>query len=589
MKLSATRRRMAIVVVVIALVIVAFILKLIDIQVVRADALNKDSAGKMSISQTVYGKRGTITDRSGTVLAEAEMRYNVTASPRQALHDFDREVNGKSVPVTPTQAATEISQYTGQTPNQIIDILNTALADNPKSDYALIAKSVDLTAYRAIDKLGIPWLYFERAPSRVYPNGAVAGNLVGFVGEDGKPLAGVELSENKCVGEVNGEEVSDRSARSGVTIPGSAIVSKPGKDGGTLKLTIDADLQWYVQQVLARQVKSQHGSWGMAVVLEVKTGKILSVADYPTVDPNNLNGTSAEFRGSRAFTAPFEPGSTMKPLTAAMAIDQGKIKPTTKVYSPYRISYPNGADFHDDAEHPSNLTLTGVLVQSSNVGISKVGGLVSPQNRLDYLHKFGFGSITGVDFLGEAEGILRPVKDWDNQSFYTQMFGQGMMSTIIQMAGAYQALANGGERLPLSLVESCTQPDGTVVTPAKGKSVQVIKPATARTTLDMMENVATKGWLRNMLAIPGYRLATKSGTAQQSNGQGGYSRSFVVSLAGVFPADDPQYVAIATIADADKNNSGAVAPVFHDIAARVLKQYRIQPHSTGMVNIPTNY
>lgn len=589
MKLSATKRRMTIVVAVIALVILAFVLKLIDIQVVRAAALNEDSAGKMSIAQIVYGKRGTITDRSGTVLAEAEMRYNVTASPRQAIHDFDREVDGKSVTVTPTQAASEIAQYTGQSANQIIDILNNALKDNPESDYALIAKSVDLTAYRAIDKLGIPWLYFERNPSRVYPNGAVAGNLVGFVGEEGKPLAGLELSENECVGEVNGEEVSDRSARSGITIPGSAIVSKPGKNGGTLKLTIDADLQWFVQQDLARQVRAQHGTWGMAVVVEVKTGKLLSVADFPSVDPNNVNGTAADYRGSRAFTAPFEPGSTMKPLTASMVIDQGKITPRSKVYSPFHIHYPNGADFQDSGEHPANLTLTGVLVQSSNVGISKVGSMISAQTRYDYMKKFGFGQATNADFLGESAGILRPYDEWDNQTYYTVTFGQGVMTTAIQMAGAYQALGNGGLRLPLTLVESCTKADGTVVTPDTPDPVQVVKPATARTTIDMMENVATKGWLRNMLAIPGYRLATKSGTAQQSNGQGGYSRSFVVSLAGLFPANDPQYAVIATIADTDMNSSGAVAPVFHDIASRVLKQYRVQPYNKGAPNLPTNY
>jgi cell division protein FtsI (penicillin-binding protein 3) len=589
MKLRLVRRQISIVVAVIALVIVAFMLKLIDVQVVRAASLNEDSAGKMSIAQTVYGKRGTITDRNGVVLADAEMRYNVTASPRQAIHDFDREVKGQSVTVTPTQAAGEIAQYTGQSANTIIDILNNALKDNPESDYALLAKSVDLTAYRALDELNIPWLYFERSPSRVYPNGAVAGNLVGFVGEEGKPLAGLELSENECVGEENGEEISDRSAQSGITIPGSAIVSKPAKDGGTLKLTIDADLQWYVQQDLARQVRLQHGSWGMAVVVEVKTGKLVSVADYPSVDPNNLNGSDSSSFGSRAFTAPYEPGSIMKPLTAAMVVDQGKGTPTTKVRSPFHIRFPNGADFQDSGGHPANLTLTGVLVQSSNVGISKIGSKVSAEKRYDYMRKFGFGSTTDVGFLGESAGILRPYDEWDNQTFYTVMFGQGVMTTAVQMAGAYQTLGNNGVRIPLSIVESCTGADGSVVTPSVAETTQVISPEAARTTIDMMENVATKSWLKDMLAVPGYRLATKSGTAQQSNGQGGYSSSFVLSMAGLFPADDPKYAVIVTIADADVNMTSAVAPVFHDIAARVLKQYRIQPHSVGRPNFPMYY
>ncbi len=579
MRPVVTRRRIVITMVVVLALIALFVVRLVDIQVVRASALNGQSAGKMSSPSTVFGVRGDITDKNGTVLAQAEMRYNVTASPRNAK-DFDRTVDGKKVTITPAQAAAEVGRITGQFPNQIIDILNAALRDNPESDFAYIIKGVDLETYRALDGLEIPWLYFESAPSRVYPNGAVAGNLIGYVGSDGKPQAGLEQTANVCVGSTDGEQTYERGA-DGIMIPGSNVVSKQAVNGGKLKLTIDADLQWFSQQVLAKQVKDQHGSWGIAVILEVKTGKLITVADYPSVDPNNIDGTLERFRGSLAFSAPYEPGSTMKSLTSGMLLDSGKANAASRVVAPYEITFPNGANFHDSGHHNAHLTLAGVMVESSNVGLSKLADRMSPAVRYDYMTKYGLGTATNVGFLGESDGILRPFQKWDNQTHYTTMFGQGFTATAVQMASAYQAIANGGVRLPVTLIEGCTKANGDYVLASKGDPVKVISPEAARGVVDMMENVATQGWLRKKLAIPGYRVAAKTGTAQQSNGQGGYSHKYIVTIGGMVPANDPQYVVLTTIADADLNSTAAVAPVFHDIAVQVLKNYRIEPKTSG--------
>lgn len=191
MKPMATRRRIVVTVAIVAIVLAGFVLRLIDIQVVRASALNAQSKGKMSSSSVVFGNRGDITDRNGIVLAEAEMRYDITASPRNAK-DFTRTVDGKTVTVTPAMAAVEIAEFTKQNPNDIINALNSALQENAESDFAYIAKKVNLAAFKGIEALKIPWVYFESNPSRVYPNGAVVGNLIGYVGSDGKPLAGLE-------------------------------------------------------------------------------------------------------------------------------------------------------------------------------------------------------------------------------------------------------------------------------------------------------------------------------------------------------------------------------------------------------------
>jgi cell division protein FtsI (penicillin-binding protein 3) len=588
MRPIVTRRRIVITVAVVAIVLGVFVLRLIDIQVVRASALNAQSKGKMSSSSVVFGNRGDIVDRNGVVLAEAEMRYNITASPKNAK-DFTRTVDGKKVTITPADAAVEIAQYTKQNPNDIINVLNQALQENSQADFAFIAKGVDLAAYKAIDALNIPWIYFESAPARVYPNGAVAGNLIGYVGSEGKPLAGLEQTENACVGAVDGEQTYERGAADGVMIPGSKVVTKEAKNGGELVLTIDSDLQWYSQQLLAKQVQAQGGSWGIALVLEAKTGKLISVADYPSVDPNNVDGTASKFRGSYAFSAPYEPGSTMKALTAAMLLDTGKANAATRVNAPYRMTFPNGASFHDSGYHEANLTLAGVIVQSSNVGISLLGQNVSAGARYDYLKKFGLGSTSSVNFLAESAGILHPASEWDNQMTYQTMFGQGLGATAIQMASAYQTLANGGVRLPVSLIEGCKQPDGTLVKPKLADPIKVVSPTAARGVVDMLENVYSQGWLRDKLALPGYRIAAKTGTAEQSNGQGSYSGSYIVTLAGMVPAEDPQYIVLTTIADARLNSTAAVAPVFHDLIANVIKKFRIQPSKSGTPTLQLYY
>lgn len=566
-----------------------FVVRLFDIQVVRAGELNAASYGKRSVPVTVYGPRGNITDAEGKVLAGSVMRYDVAVSPKN-VHDFTRSTPSGEVTITVADAADEIAAITGQTAASILKIVADALKDDPKSDFAYVRKAVDLDSYRALDDLDIPWLWFYTHPGRTYPNGAVAGNLVGFVGSDGTPLEGLERAQDDCLAGHDGTETYEKSL-DGIRLPGSTTTSKPVKAGGTLKLTIDADLQWYAQQQLAEQVKAVGGTHGMAIVQEVKTGKLLAVADYPSVDPNNVDGTPAEFRSSQAFRAPFEPGSTLKSLTAAALVDEGVVTPTTHVLAPYKITMPNGATFSDSDPHPDErLTMTGVLVESSNTGISQLGDRMSDSDRIDYLAKFGIGTITASGFPEEEPGILHPADEMDNQTKYATMFGQGLSMTAVQVASAYQTLGNNGLRLPVQLVESCTMPDGKVVKPKPGEGVQVVSPEAAKTTVNMLESIVTQGWLKKTLTIPGYRVAAKTGTAQQADGQGGYSSKYLVSLAGIAPADDPQYVVSVNIANpVTITSSAASAPVFQKIMNQVLKMNRVKPSTTKSPNFPTDY
>ena len=581
------KRRIAITVVLLFAIIALFVVRLVDIQVVRADTLSADSLGNRSVEQPIYGSRGDIVDANGVVLAGTVMRYNITLSPRNAA-EFTRTTAAGDQTVTVAQAAAEVGAITGQTGDAILAIISSALAADPSSDYAFVTKAVDVSVFRAVDALQIPWIYFEKNPSRVYPDGAVAGNLVGFVSSGGQAQAGLELGQDACLASTNGTETYEKGA-DGVRLPQSTVTEKAAVDGGDVVTTIDSDLQWFVQQALAKQAQATGAAWGTVVVQEVKTGKLVAVADYPSVDPNNVNGTAnPEDRGSRAFTASFEPGSTFKALTAASVLDAGKATVNTPVTAPFRYLPGNGANINDSEGHADlHLTLTGVLIESSNTGMSKFGELLTDHQRYDYMTKFGLGTATEAGFPAEDSGILHPFADWDPQTKYATMFGQGLTTTALQIASIYQTIANKGVRLPVQLVAGCRQADGTLTNVPETAGTQVVSASAAHDTSDILEMVYQKAWLSKVWNIPGYRVASKTGTAQMPDGHGGYTHGYLVSVSGYAPADDPEYVVSVSLADPVKlNSSAASAPIFQEVMSQVLKKYRAVPSGAPAPALP---
>ncbi|MFO7690178.1 MAG: penicillin-binding protein 2 [Cryobacterium sp.] len=592
---TSSRRRVFVTVTVLFAIVSVFVVKLVDIQVVRAEALTADSVGNRSVGQTVYGSRGEILDANGVVLAGTVMRYDITVSPKntttftRANDSGETGAAGRDT-VTVRTAAAELGAITGQTGPEIEAIISGALDENAESDFAYLTRSVDVDALRAINDLSIPWVYPRSNPSRVYPNGAVAGNLVGFVSSEGNAQAGLELGENSCLASVDGVETYEKGA-DGVRIPASSVTVEQAVDGGDVMTTIDSDLNWFVQQALAEQAQATGAAWGTVVVQEVKTGKLVAVADYPGVDPNNVVGSDAEDRGSRAFTASFEPGSTFKALTAASVLDSGRATMKTGVVAPYRYLPANGANITDSHTHSDDrLTMTGVLIDSSNTGMSKFGEMLSDEERYDYMRKFGVGSATEAGFPAEDSGILHAWQNWDNQTAYATMFGQGLTTTALQVASMYQTIANDGVRMPVQLVEGCRQPDGTVTDRPDETGSQVISAAAAGDTSEALEMVYENSWVYSKWQIPGYRVAAKTGTAQMPDGNGGYSSGYLVSVSGFAPADDPAYVVSVSLADpVNMNTSAASAPIFQKVMSQVLKKYRAVPSGASAPDLPATW
>lgn len=577
-----TRRRLSLAVLTIFAIFAVFVVRLVDIQLVRADELNSASRDKRAVPVKTYAARGDIIDRNGVVLAGSVMRYDITVSPKTIPPSFGRGDDDEKVTVTREQAAAEIAAITGQTAAEVLASFTT----EPESDFEYVAKGVTLEQYRTVRDLEIPGIYKENRPIRTYPNGSIAGNLVGFEGTEG-PQAGLELSADACLASTNGESTYEQGA-DGIRLPGSTVTTQEAITGGTLMTTIDADLQYAVQQMIAEQAIAIGADKAMASVIENDTGKILTMADWPAVDPNNKNASKPDEFGSLAFSTPYEPGSIFKPMSAAMLLDRGVATPASRVYDPYVWMSPDGARVRDASPHPDlRLTLAGVIQNSSNVGISQLSKLLPNSVRYDYMTAFGVGTPTGIGFAGESAGMLDST--WNTQQQYDVSYGQGVSSTLAQVSGIYQTIGNGGVRVPLTLVSGCRHADGTVTGTPAAEPVRVVSEKAAEQTLQMMEGVVTGGDLAAELQIPGYRVAAKSGTAEVAE-NGRYTSERIVSLAGMAPAEDPKYSVIVTYVKPDTiKTSAAAAPTFTKIMTHVLKTYRVTPSTTAPPTMPTTW
>ena len=556
--------------------------RLVDFQVVRAAEIQEQSLETRKITQTISSLRGDILDSSGHVLAKTVFRYDVNVAPKHVGPVF-QTIDGVRTERSVDEIAMDLSQLLG------IDYGELVLKLEGDSEYSNLAKTVNAEIYNAIRDMNVPWVFFDQFEDRLYPMGAVAGNILGFVGNDGTPLAGLERQYNTCLAGIDGQETYERSAE-GVRIPSSSQTSQPTENGGALNLTIDANLQFFAQQVLADTVNNLSAEWASAIVLEVETGKILAAAEAPTVDPNDPAAVESADRGSRIFQAAFEPGSIMKALSAAMVLDTGTADEYDTVAAPDRMQLDFDNEYIKDSfsHEDFTLSLAGVLRYSSNTGMTNFASQIDRKVRYDYLQKFGFGTVSPLMFEGESSGILHPVSEWDEMTNLVTTFGQGISVTSLQMAYAYQAIANGGVRLDPLLVDSCLNEDGTVAYEPNQQATRVVSTASANLDLELMEKVVEFGGVGKTAAIPGYRVAGKTGTAQLKDGSG-YGEEYAISFYGIAPAEDPKFVVGITIYKPEGvSNSSQATPPFKAIMQQALKHYRIPPSTSESRSVPSN-
>ena len=565
---------------IVAILIVVFLLfglRLIDIQAIRAKGFVNRANNELSKSATLLAPRGTISDINGVELARSISAINI-AVDQTVVND-------------PITAAKIVAPILGMTPSQLLPDLTG------ERRYVLIAKDITPAKWREVNsaiegyntevlksKDGISkrigGFVPERSYIRDYPSGAITSSLIGIINDQGTGAAGIESSLNGLLSGVNGKYIYANGR--GNIIPGSEQVSVEAKSGTSIRLTIDRDVQWVAQNAISEAVASSKAKSGTVIVMDPKTGAILAQASAPTFDPNS-NSITQEKLKNPAVQEVYEPGSTGKVITVAAAMQEGLVSPDTVFTIPYSMKVSDGV-FHDHEKHPTQrLTTTGLLAVSSNTGSIQIGQKLGKDNLYDYLRKFGIGESTNSKLPGESVGILHPVKDWSGTSLPTISFGQGYSVTAIQATSVFATIANDGVRVKPSILAGVVDESGKY-TPAKpNESIKVLSAETAINLRAMMESVVSKDGTAPTAAIPGYRVAGKTGTAMRYNTSCSCYSGYTASFIGFAPADQPKYVVSVTIQDPQGLHwGGALAgPVFKKVMSFVLQNERIKPTPTA--------
>jgi cell division protein FtsI (penicillin-binding protein 3) len=567
---------------IVLIILVLFFGRLVWFQIIAAPSINAESLKARLVEHNIEAVRGNIVDSEGHILATTAFSWDVNIDPVN-VGPVVLTINDQKVSFTKEQISEKIAGIL-RIPKESILSKMTGLGR-----YANLKKSVSASAYTTLKNLDIPWIYFDRKQSRHYADGAVAGNLIGFVGSDGSALAGIERMMNSCLAGSDGREIYEQGADL-IKIPSSVQTITPVRDGSDVVLSINSDLQYAAQQEMAATVRRLKADWASAIVIEAKTGRILAAAEAPSVDPNKPGAVAEQNRHTRIFQSAFEPGSILKTIAATTAVDTGKATPLTQVVAPDSLRMPWGQYINDSEIHaPEKLTLTGVLSVSSNTGLVQIGGKVDSATRYEYMKKFGMGSRSGVNFEGESSGQLSNYKSWDRMTDKVVMFGQGVSVTPIQTAVMYQAIANRGVRLSPILVEGCRDRDGNMTRTSVDTPVRVITETSAAQTMDMLERVVETGPIGRTARIQGYRVAGKTGTAQIAEGRG-YGRLHAISFVGIAPAENPQYiVAVTAYKSRTISNSLGATPGFVSVMKQVLKTYAIHPSSGKSNKLATNW
>jgi len=566
------------------IVLTAFAGQLLRVQAFDASSVQDAAKLRRLVNVPTPATRGEVRDTNGVVLASSVERRTVFVD-QTALPTYQRTlvVGGKKrlVVVGVVGAAEQLAPLLSTTSAALLPQLTGT------ARYRVVAKDVTPLRWRTISALGIPGVYSSTTSRRVYPGGQSVAPLVGFVQADGSAGGGVEVMENSVLKGSAGRQVFEQG-RKGEMIPWALDENQPATPGKDVTLTIDADLQWLAQNAIANTVTTSKAESGYVVVTEVKTGKLRAVASYPTFDPDHVGSASPFQLQNHAFEDVYEPGSTGKVMSIATALDEGKITPTTQLVVPNRLPRA-GEAFKDDEDHGTlNLTVAGALAMSSNIGTMLATEGVDPAAMEASFRKFGIGARTGVGYPGESPGIFARASDWSGTQRYTTLFGQGYSLTAIQATGVYQALANGGVRIPPTLIESTTAADGTVTTTPQPQGTRVVSQKTATQMAQMLEEVVGPHGTAPKAKIEGYRVAGKTGTANRYDPTvGGYS-GYTASFIGFAPADDPKYVISVTLQKPLQGHFGGQlgAPIFQKIMTYLLQRHQIAPSGQVAPVIP---
>jgi cell division protein FtsI (penicillin-binding protein 3) len=577
---SLAHNRIRALIFLLALAMFVFGLRLVQVQAVQAGDYRMRAVNEMENTKSLPAPRGEITDINGIAFARSVAATSIVVDQTQITNPA--RVANFIAPILDLPVAQVQASITGKRKwNMVYQNAKPAL-------WQKLTQSISQfnSQYPAMSPDRIIGFFPERGYIREYPSGSLIASLVGFVNRDGKGATGLESSMNSMISGIDGKYSFANGY--GAEIPGSQSEIIPAQTGTTVRLTVDRDIQWVASQAISDAVKSSNALSGTVIVMDPKTGQILAHATAPTFNPNNTSKVSLVAMRNPSVQDVYEPGSTGKVMTLAAAIEEKKITPETVITVPYALKRSTKL-FRDHDKHPTQyLTTAGILAVSSNTGSIKIGELLSNDKFYEYLTKFGVGSKTGSGLPGESRGILPKVADWSGTSAPTIAFGQGYSLTAMQATSIFATIANDGVRVSPTVIAGTRDSSGNF-TPAPGRtSERVVSSETAKAMRLMMESVVSGNGTAPSAAIPGYRVAGKTGTAQRIDDTCGCYRGYTASFIGFAPADKPAYVISVTIQDPKGLHWGGVlgGPVFKKVMSFVLQSRHIAPTGTEFVPVP---
>lgn len=560
--LGSGARRLHVVMIMLAMGLSLCAGRLLQLQGFDSSAYAAEATTALTQKMPLLPSRGDITDRHGTVLAATEPAVAVTADPW---------LTGKR----PGEFADVLAPYLGMSVEEL-----TPLLTKPDTRFVYLKKQVPAMTYtRMAEDLAERNLYGifrENDPIRTYPTGTLAGSIVGFVNTDGVGVEGLEYKLNSQLAGVEGQEEYE-SAPNGSRIPLGETKITPAQNGYDYQLTLDSELQWVAQRRVAQAVASNKADFGFAITMNLKTGEVLAMAQAPSYDATKpLKGQ--KYRNLQALTAPYEPGSVQKILTAAALIDSGTVDETTRLTIPNRLtSGPYQIKDHFEHSDKYKLNMRGVIAKSSNIGTVMLSRQMPTADLHAYLKTFGLGARTGIELPGEDIGIL-PGTDMQGLTRDRVAFGQGLTVTGIQEISAIAGLVNGGVYNPPTILKAATDTDGNpVALPAK-EPRRIVSAETSDHVRDLMRAVVDNSGKSAALRLDGYTSGGKTGTAQRGT-RTGY-KGYITSYVGYAPLDDPQiitYVVVNNPRGSDPTGTQVAAPVYHDIMQFALPRYSVEP------------
>lgn len=543
-------RRIRVLQVVFGLLFAATLARSAWVQVAQHSGYESMASRQQRETIAIPATRGTIYDRTGEPLAIGEQATTVYADPKSL--------------VQPRRAALEAGRTLGLDP----DGLYPSLIDRSKR-FVYVERQADPVGAARLREKGIVGLGFYPEEQRIYPQGSVAANVIGFAGTDNKGLEGLERSLDRQLAGKPGYEVVVRDPAGR---PIDVVASRTERPGRNVVLTIDHQIQASAEQLLVEYTRRWRARGATAIVMDTRTGAVLAMANAPTYDANRFASAPVEARRNRAVTDLYEPGSTFKLVTVAAALEENVVTPLTSFWLQPTIEVADRVIHEAHVRGPEQMTVRQILANSSNIGTVTIAQKLGGGNLSAWIDRFGFGKRTGVDFPGESAGLVLPYEDWSGSTIGTVPLGQGIAVTPLQMVCAYAAIGNRGVMAQPHVVEKV---GGKRVKVGPGR--RIVSPHTAERMLGMFRNVVVEG-TGTEAAIPGYTVAGKTGTAAKAE-NGRYVAKYVASFVGLVPARKPRLAILVMVDEPHGNIYGGVvaAPIFRDIARFALQYLEVPP------------